>query len=122
MNKLRLFNLVLLVLLGVAAGLAKVMVVPDELAFFQQFGLTEMVLVGFGGLQLIASLLLAIRHTRLAGLAVLGLTLVGSSLMIFYSGQIAFGVFSLLPVLMVYFAYKFPWKTAPQTKQNAEVG
>ncbi len=121
MNRLKILNLVLLVLLAFAAGSAKVSKLPEELAFFQQFGFSDMVLVIFWVLQILAGVLMIFIQFRLVGLVILAITFLLSSFMIFFAGQIGFGIFSLLPLLMILFGYKYPInKTSPVEQTTTE--
>ena len=100
MNKLKAAVLIVLVLLGTSAGVAKILKVPEELAFFQTVGLGESIVLLFGIVQLIGAILLVFRRTRLAGALVSAGTYLASAIMIFASGAIGFGTISLLPILM----------------------
>ena len=64
MNLLKKINLVLLVLLGGAAGFAKVTQAPPEVAFFAGLGLGAMVVIVFGVLQIAGALSLIFAKTR----------------------------------------------------------
>ena len=101
MKQLKIIVVVLLALLGAAAGVAKMLQTPQELAFFQQLGLGGMVVVGFGLVQLAGAVLLVPSRTRLAGALVSDLTFTLSAVMIFMSGAIGFGVVALVPVVLV---------------------
>ena len=101
MERLKTFNWILLALLGVAAGVAKMMQVPPEMEFFQgQMGYTTDVIVGFGFLQFVGGLMLVFQKTRLAGAVLLGLTLFVSCVVVFMGGKTVLGVISVVPVLM----------------------
>ena len=106
MQKLKLTNLVLLVVLSIASGVAKVMKLPDELEFFQQAGFSELGLVLFGVVQLLAGLLISFTKSRKIAAITLATTYIVSTLLIFMSGNLPFGVFSLLPVVMCGFVIK----------------
>ncbi|MGI9222550.1 MAG: hypothetical protein ACR2QS_16100 [Woeseiaceae bacterium] len=100
-DRLKTLNWMLLALLGVAAGVAKMMQVPQEMAFFQgELGFGSNTIVAFGALQFIGGLMIVFKKTRLAGSILLGLTLFLSSVVIFMSGNIGFGLVSLIPVVM----------------------
>jgi hypothetical protein len=91
----------LLALLGVAAGAAKMLQTPQEIAFFQgEMGFSSEAIMAFGLLQFVAGAMLVFKTTRLIGAALLGMTLLLSSIVIFMAGEIGFGVISLIPVLM----------------------
>ena len=100
MNLLKKINLVLLILLGGAAGLAKVTQAPPEVAFFAGLGLGAMVVVVFGVLQLAGALSLIFAKTRFIGAILLDVTFSLSVVMILMTGQIGFAFVSVVPVLM----------------------
>ena len=77
------------------------MQMPQEIAFFQgQLGFSSNTIVTFGAVQLVGGLMVVFKKTRLAGSILLGLTLFLSSIAIFMSGNIGFGLVSLIPVVM----------------------
>lgn len=111
MSKLKTFIWILLALLGVAAGIAKMLQTPQEMAFFQgQLGFNAEAIMAFGLLQFVAGVMLVFNKTRMVGAALLGLTLFLSSIVIFMAGQIGFGVISLIPVLMADLVVWFEFK------------
>jgi len=91
--------LVFIVLLCLAAGLAKVMQVPNEVEFFQSLGLNSNMLIAFGALQIFAGVELAIPKTRKYGIAFAAFLFLASAVMLFISGNIPFGFVSLIPVV-----------------------
>lgn len=100
MKLLKKINLVLLILLGGAAGLAKVTQAPPEIAFFHGIGLGAMVVVAFGILQLVSAILLVFDSRRHIGAILLCVTFSLSVVMILVTGQIGFAAASIIPVLM----------------------
>jgi len=100
MNKLKAAVLIVLILLGISAGVAKILKMPEELAFFQAVGLGESIVLLFGIVQLVGGILLIFRRTRFAGALVSTSTYLASAIMIFVSGAISFGAISMLPVFM----------------------
>jgi len=100
MHRLRIAVLLILILLGGAAGLAKIMKMPQELEFFRAFGLTELSLVLFGAAQVCGGVLLVFRRSRLAGAVISAIAFLASATMIFVTGALGFGAASLLPALM----------------------
>jgi hypothetical protein len=103
MNILWNTNLVVVTLLGIAAALPKLMRTPQEVQFFQSVGLGSAAVVAFGILQLAGGVLLIFQKTRTIGAAVVAATFLGSTVMLFASRQAAFGVVSLVPVVMAGF-------------------
>ena len=87
--------------LGISAGLAKILLMPEERAFFSQVGLDETILIIFGLMQLTGTILFVILKTRRTGAAILGLTFGASTVVIFLNGQFAFGLLSFLPIILI---------------------
>lgn len=87
-------------LLSVAAGLAKVMEAPQEVEFLQSAGLSTTLIIIFGLIQIAAAVLLVPRKTRMAGSILAAFAFAVSSVLIFVGGDLNFGLFSLLPVLL----------------------
>ncbi|MFK8029713.1 MAG: hypothetical protein AB8G18_05705 [Gammaproteobacteria bacterium] len=101
MKLIRTAILILLILLALAAGAAKVMQMPQELEFFSTtLGLGATVVVAFGALQMLAGVLMTFAKTRLPGALLLDVTLVFSAALVFISGNISFGLVSLVPVVL----------------------
>ena len=90
MQRLKLTNLVLLVILAIASAMAKILKLPDELLFFQQAGFNELSLVSFGVIQLVSGLAMTFNKFRASTAIVLALTFLVSTIMIFMAGKIGF--------------------------------
>ena len=117
MNNLKTSIWILLALLGVAAGIAKMLQTPQEMTFFQgQMGFSAEAIMAFGLLQFVAGAMLVFKKARMIGAALLGITLLLSSIAIFMAGETGFGVVSLIPVLMADLVVWFEIKAnkAPQ--------
>lgn len=97
--------LVIMVILSLAAGVAKVSHMPQEIQFFKEAGIHSTWLLPLGSFQMIGGLLAIYHRTRRAGSAVIGLGFLLSTFVIFMTGNSAFGVFSLLPVLLCIFIF-----------------
>ena len=100
MKILQTILLVVLALMSAAAGAAKVFQAPQETAFFESAGLAAFWLLPLGVLQ-IAGALAAIPHqTRRIGMALVAAGFLVSAIIIFMTGNLGFGLISLLPVLL----------------------
>lgn len=97
--------LIILVIMSLAAGSAKVANLPPEIQFFENAGIDIIWLLPHGGLQIIGGLMAIYHRTRKVGLVIIALGFVFSTVMIFMAGNAAFGVFSLLPVLLCAFIF-----------------
>lgn len=90
----------IVVLLSIAAGLAKVMQTPQEMEFLQGLGLSAVVIIAFGSVQILGGVLLVPRKTRLPGAVLATSALVVSTVLIFVGGNVTFGLVSILPVAL----------------------
>lgn len=101
MKTLRLTVLILLILIALSAGTAKVLKTPHEVEFLNTalgFGVIHVVILG--GLQLLAGLMLMFVKTRLPGAMLLDITLLLSAAALFIYGDIKMALFSLVPVVL----------------------
>ena len=106
MKYLKTVNLIILVLLSLAAGAAKVMQVPDEVAFFQQAGVSLTLMLLLGTVQVGAGILICITRTRVVGLVLAGTGFLASTAVILMVGKLGFALVSLLPVLLAALAFR----------------
>ena len=90
----------IIVVLSIAAGLAKVMQTQQEMEFLQGFGLSSALIVAFGLVQILGGVLLVPQKTRLAGAVLATSALVVSTVLIFVGGNLAFGLVSILPIAL----------------------
>ena len=101
MKIINLLIVVIIALLSIAAGLAKVMQTQQEMEFLQGLGLNSFLIVGFGLVQIIGGVLLVPKRTRMPGAILVALALVVSTALIFIGGNFAFGLFSIMPIALV---------------------
>jgi hypothetical protein len=87
-------------LLSIAAGLAKVMQTPQEMEFLQGLGLSSFVIVVFGLVQIAGGVLMVPKKTRMPGAILVALAFVVSTVLIFMGGNLAFGLFSIIPIAL----------------------
>lgn len=92
--------IVVVVLLSIAAGAAKVMQVPQEMEFLRSVGLSESLIMVFGLIQIAGGVLLMTQKTRLIGAVLAASAFVLSTILIFIGGNIEFGLFSILPIVL----------------------
>ena len=105
MTTLKTANWVVLMLLGVASGIAKMLLMEQEVAFFhREMGISLYLVMALGVVQFTGGLLLILRASRPTGAAMLALTFLISAVLIFMAARPAFGLVSLLPVAMAVFA------------------
>lgn len=94
---------VILGLLSIAAGAAKVTLVPEEAAFLQKFGFTDTLIIAFGLIQLFSGVLLIVPRTRAYGASICCVGFAVSAMLLLIAGNLAFGSVSLLPIVLAGF-------------------
>ena len=105
MRWLKTMTIVIIVLLSIAAGIPKVMQMPQELEFLQAIGFGPIVVSLLGVVQIVGGLLLACPKWRFAGAVIVTAAFLVSAIALFAIGNALFGAVSLLPVLLSgYFA------------------
>ena len=88
-------------LLSIAAAVPKILQMPQELGFLSSLGIGGAAVVGLGLLQLVGGVWLMVPKLRLFGAFIADLMFTVSSAALFVSGNLAFGLVSLLPVVGV---------------------
>lgn len=92
-----------LALLSIAAGIPKILQLPQELDFLQAIGFTAIAVSVLGVVQLAGGLLLFFKRSRVPGAILAGLAFLISSIAIFFGGNTAFALISLLPLALLVF-------------------
>lgn len=100
MKIVRLLLIVIVALLSIAAGAAKVIQAPQEMEFLQGFGLSTLSIIVFGLVQILAGVLLAPQKTRISGATLAIIAFAVSTILIFKGGNFAFALFSILPIVL----------------------
>ena len=103
MKAIQKINLVLLILISLGAGAAKVLQEPTEVKYFMDAGFGLNALLLLGGAQILAGILLMFQNIRRRGAVIAAAAFLVSTIIIFMQGQISFAAFSLLPILMAGF-------------------
>ena len=91
---------VLIGLLSLAAGAAKIALVPQEVVFLSQFGFVKGHTVSFGVVQAVAGLLMLISKTRVLGALIAAAGFALSVALLLTVGNTVFAGVSLVPVLL----------------------
>ena len=98
--------IVIIALLSLAAGIAKVTHSPQEVQFLQSFTFNNFTITLYGVIQILAAVILSggalftHKTTTLVGATIVALGFMLSSVLIFVSGSWTFGLVSLLPVAL----------------------
>lgn len=99
-------TIVIIALLSLAAGIAKVTHSPQEVKFLQSFLFNDFTITLYGVMQILAAVLLSVgglfshQSAKLIGATMVALGFLLSSILIFISGSWIFGLVSLLPVAL----------------------
>ena len=100
MKSIRNSILVIVILLSLSAGAVKLMKMPHEVKFFHDAGLGVTLLVILGAVQLLGGILLVFAKSRIYGAVIAAGSFLASTVVIFMTGQVGFGFFSLLPIVL----------------------
>ncbi|MCK7595462.1 hypothetical protein [Pseudomarimonas salicorniae] len=95
--------LVLLVLLNLAAGIPKILQMPQELEFLAHLGLSPIAVSILGVIQFSGGGLLVLSKTRVVGAASGLIALVVSAIALFIAGSAGMGLLTLLPAAIAAF-------------------
>ena len=99
MQKLKTILLWILILMSFAAGGAKLMRAPQEVAFFEEAGLGIALMMALGVVQVLGAGLSIWPKTRAAGVITMGAGFLASVIVILLTGNLGFAAFSMLPVV-----------------------
>lgn len=91
---------ILIGLLSIAAGGAKIALVPDEVHFLGQFGATSTHIITFGVAQVLGGALLLLPGTRTYGSIIAGIAFGLSAFLLWLSGDRVFAGVSFVPVFL----------------------
>ncbi len=93
--------------MAISSGISKVLLMPQEVACFGQYGINNTLLVAFGVLQIVGGALLAAPKTRIAGSALVALTFIVSAIILMLSGDIPMALVTLFFTMLLGFIAKF---------------
>ena len=99
--------LIILVFLAVSSGATKVLLMPQDVEFFGQYGFNEPLLITFGLVQLCGGILLAVPKTKTIGAIVVAVTFVISAFLLFLSGNIPVTLVTILFTALLVFVAKY---------------
>ena len=74
MKILRRINLIVLVFLAITSGIAKIILMPQEIEFFGGIGFSNSMLIIFGASQIIGGLMMTLSKTRFVGAIIVAIT------------------------------------------------
>ncbi len=100
MKILNIIIIIILAVLSLLAGGAKLFQVPQEMEFLRGVGLSITMITLFGVVQVAGGALLLLPITRLLGAVIATIALLVSAVLVFMSGNHVFGMVSLVPVVL----------------------
>ncbi len=92
---------VLLAALAGLSGVSKIMLQPQEVAFFGQYGFTNPLLMAFGGLQVLGALLMLIPRFRGPGAIVVAATFLASLVLLLIEGNLGMAAVTAVVLIML---------------------
>ena len=106
--------LAILTLLAVSSGIAKILLMPQDVNFFGNYGFSDPILIAFGSVQLLGGLLLVFTKTRFAGAAIVAVTFLVSLALLLMEGNVPVSIVTAVATLLLGFVMKRSWQpTAP---------
>jgi len=104
--------LVILTLLAAFSGIAKLLLVPQEVDFFGRYGFSNIVIIAFGAVQLIGGILLILGTTRFVGAALVAITFLVSLVLLLVDGNILMSAVTLVMTILLIVIMRRSWKGA----------
>lgn len=93
--------LILLALLAIASGAAKVFLLPQEVGFFGKYGFSDWILIVYGAMQLVGGVLLPFKKTRLIGAIVIAATFLVSLGLLILEGNVVVSVVTGVVIVLL---------------------
>ncbi len=110
MNAVNTTIVVILVLLAVSSGIAKILLMEQDVVFFAKYGFSNPVLIAFGLAQLLGGLLMTVKRSRFAGAAIVAITFLVSLALLLIEGNIAVSIVSVVAMLLLGVVMKQSWQ------------
>ena len=103
-------NLVILVFLAITSGIAKIMLMPQEIEFFGGIGFNNLMLIIFGVSQIFGGLMMTLSKTRFVGAIIVAITFAISAVALFMSEYIMVAIITCFTLLMLNIVIKHSYK------------
>ena len=100
---------VLLVLLAVSSGIAKILLMEQDVVFFAKYGFSNPILITYGLTQLFGGLLMIVAKTRLAGAITVAITFLVSLVLLLIEGNIPVSIITVVATLLLGVVIKQNW-------------
>ena len=101
--------LILLVLLAISSGVAKITLMQQDVDFFGKYGFSNPALIAYGATQLIGGVLLPFKKTRFFGAAIVAITFLVSLVVLLMEGSIPASIATIVALLLLGFVMKQSW-------------
>lgn len=108
--------LVLLTALAVLSGVTKIILMPNEVEFFSQYGFSNPMLIAFGAVQLVGGILLPWKKTRFAGATLVTLTFLVSLAILLRDGNMAVSIVTAIVTILLIVVMKLSWPAGPESR------
>ncbi|MDH5229939.1 MAG: DoxX family protein [Gammaproteobacteria bacterium] len=93
--------LALLIILAISSGITKVLLLPQEVAFFATYGFTNVLLIAFGGLQIVGGGLMILPKTRMTGAIIVAFTFIVSLIVLILAKSITPAIITIIAILLL---------------------
>ena len=117
MKILQRINLIILVFLAITSGIAKTMLMPQEIEFFSGIGFNNLMIIIFGASQIIGGLMMTLSKTRILGAIIVSITFAISAIALLLSENIIVAIITCITLLMLSVVIK-QCLTRTNTKQS----
>ena len=91
----------ILVFLAVSSGVTKIMLMPQDVEFFGNYGFTNPILITYGAVQVVGGILLVFRKTRFFGALIVAITFLISAVVLIMAKNIPVTIITFVAVLML---------------------
>lgn len=106
--------LVILTLLAVSSGIAKMLLMQQDVDFFGKYGFSDLTLIAYGFVQLIGGVLLVFTKTRFVGAAIVAVTFLVSLVLLLMDGNMLVSIITAVATLLLGLVMKQSWQPAAQ--------
>lgn len=106
MNILAKLNLAVLIFLAISSGIAKIMLLPEEVKFFGHYGFTNPLLIIYGAISLIGGLMLIPEKTRFYAAIIVSIVFFISAVVLILDKNITFSIITFIALIMLGFVMK----------------
>ena len=113
-------TLVILIFLAVTSGITKMLLMPQDVEFFGEYGFSNPILIAYGLVQFVGGIILAIPGLRVIGAIVVTFTFLISAIVLFLSGNIPMTIVTLVFTGLLGFIAQFNVRLGQVTIETEE--